>query len=443
VAFGLEDFFSFFVPCFKSKTRQIQDKALTYLKGLFKCEKKRANCQFIADSLDEFNHQSLNHMLTDSPWEATGVFWELCRMVPGHFDQTRPVALLIDEVGNRKKGKSSACVARQYLGSIGKQDNGQVAVVAGLAQGDGYCPVYAELFMPECWEKDTERRKKAGIPDHVRHRSKPQMALDMILDLLEKGVKFDYVNYDALYGSSKSMVETLVEKGIRYVGDVKQNMLVFLEKPDFVSPETAVKTRGRKRKYPHTKNEGVKVSDYKDALKEEQWQKIAFRNGSNNPIEALFHSREVWVCTDEKTGNLCRLILLIRKDPDGKTKYSLTNMVDLDLKELAYRQGQRVFVEKIFEEGKNQVGMGDYQVRSWDGFHKHMALCFLGLCYIFYQKRKLKEKIPLTAPIIRKLVASAIKSKWDHVNSAISLAKTQLKRYWDSDLYKINNQLVI
>jgi SRSO17 transposase len=100
------------------------------------------------------------------------------------------------------------------------------------------------------------------------------------------------------------------------------------------------------------------------------------------------------------------LQLIIRKDLDGKLKYSLANMHQESLLTIAKRQGQRVFVEKIFEEGKNQIGMGDYQVRSWTGFHRHMTLCFLAFYYMTYQKIKYRSDVTLTAPIIRKLVAS-------------------------------------
>ena len=88
-------------------------------------------------------------------------------------------------------------------------------------------------------------------------------------------------------------------------------------------------------------------------------------------------------------------------------------------------------MERIFEEGKNQIGMGDYQLRSWEGFHKHMTLCFLAFYYILAQKIRHKDDIPLTAPIIRKLVASTIICRWDHTNSAIELALKALNKYYN------------
>ena len=130
-------------------------------------EKNRANCTAIADSLSELDHQSINHLLTDSPWSyeevQSGLQHQANQLFKG-LDSDEEVGLLFDEVGFRKKGKHSACVSRQYLGCLGKQDNGQVAVIAALSTKQYYCPIKAELSMPQAWEEDQIRRKKARIP---------------------------------------------------------------------------------------------------------------------------------------------------------------------------------------------------------------------------------------------------------------------------------------
>ena len=200
---------------FLTKTHPVSQKAFSYIRGLFKSEKNRANCTSISDSLGDFDHQSLNHLLTDSPWSHTKVLEALSLKAGELFkEEDQEVALLIDEVGFRKKGKHSACVGRQYLGCIGKQDNGQVAVVAGLSQGRHYCPIDERLFMPESWQDDHYRRKKAKIPDHISYQTKPQMALLMVEDLKKRGVGFDYLAFDALYGSSFDFIDSLNSAGM-------------------------------------------------------------------------------------------------------------------------------------------------------------------------------------------------------------------------------------
>lgn len=439
---GLSQAFKLFHHCFQTNTHRVHDRAFSYLRGLFKSEKNRANCQSIADSLEGSDNQSLNHFLSDSPWAHRNVFDQLSSSAEALMNGQEAVGLLIDEVGFRKKGKHSACVGRQYIGSIGKHDNGQVAVVGVLSQGIHYCPITAELFMPKSWEEDPERCRKAGIPDHIRHRTKPEMALEMILEQKKKNLRFDFVGFDALYGSSMAMVDSLEGNGIPFVGDIKENLHVFGQQPSFGFPIPEKGKKGRKRKYPTTDAKSISVRNYAAILDEKDWKELCIRNGTNKPITAKFHSREIWVCTDEKKGKAVHLILLIRKDPDGKTKYSLTNMHGLSLLELAKRQGQRVFVEKIFEEGKNQTGMGDYQIRSWNGFHKHMALSFIALYYMFQQKIIYQNEMHLTAPIIRKLVAASITSKWDRIETAINLALRNLNDYYVNDLSKYHRKLV-
>jgi len=205
--------------------------------------------------------------------------------------------------------------------------------------------------MPESWEDDTERRKKAGIPDHIRHSTKPEMALKMILEQRKKGTHFDFVSFDALYGSSLVIVSSLVANGIFFLGDIKENMHVFLEEPSFGFPTPIKGKRGRKRKHPKTDSASISVRDLKAGLKDEDWTSLTFRSGTKKPIKAMFYSRKVWIYVDSKT---IPLILLVRKDPDGKTKYSFTNMDDISLLELAQRQASGYLWKRFLRRGKTR-----------------------------------------------------------------------------------------
>jgi SRSO17 transposase len=429
VALGLTNLLSPFSPLFQTKTHQVSDKALCYIRGLFKSEKNRANCTAIADSLGELDHQSLNHLLSESPWDYREVLEEISVKVDQMFAHKEETALLIDEVGFRKKGKSSACVGRQYLGCLGKQDNGQVAVVSGLSSENHYCPVDIRLFMPKNWENDKARREKAKIPDYIRHQTKPQMALRMIQDLKARGIHFNYVGFDALYGSSFELIETIDEEQISFIGDVKDNVQVYTSRPNFFIPEKQEGKRGRSPLRYKTDMNSISLRTYKEKLSNDDFELITFRDGTKQKIKAYFHQKEIWICTDSEKGITLRLQLIIRKDLDGTVKYSFCNMHDCPLLQIARRQGQRVFVERIFEEGKNQIGMGDYQVRSWAGFHKHMTLCFLAFYYIASQKLMYENDFPFTAPVIRKLVASTIVSKWESLDATIELCLQHVMHY--------------
>lgn len=316
----------------------------------------------------------------------------------------KPVGLLIDEIGFRKKGNMSACVARQYLGCVGKVDNGQVAVAAGLCQGQVFAPVDMRLFMPEEWEEDTLRRKKCNIPKEEKHLSKPVMARKMIEDALAKGIAFDFVNFDALYGNATSLLAFLESKNIDFIGDIRSNLIVHFD---------------------YDKQESCSVHQYLNYLSDEDFEQINIRPSTKGILKAYFHSAKVQVLVD---GKWLDLILLIRKDSDGQVKFSLSNMHDDHIIELAEKQGQRIFVEQMFKEGKNQVGMGDYQIRGWNGFHNHMALSMMAMLLIAKIKMEYKEEI-YTAATVRKLIGLCIKSKMDDPKIAISIIFEQHSRY--------------
>jgi SRSO17 transposase len=358
--------------------------------------------------LKDKSSQSINHMLTASPWEHQdlfeGIFARANKLLKKH---DKKIYLLIDEVGFRKKGNQSACVGRQYLGCIGKQDNGQVGVVAALSSEDFYSPVNMELFMPAEWETDKERRTKACIPDSIKHRSKTEMALEMILKLSKKIKPLEYVVFDALYGSSISLLSTLIKEKIAFVGDIKENVTIFLTEPKMEIPEN--KGRGRKRKLLKPNKEGVLIRDYQKMLKAKDYQKANVREGTKGILTANYHRKKVWILNKE-TKKFLAVHLLIRKNKDGSIQYAVGyNPGRSTLKSMAQAQAQRVFVERVFEEGKNIVGMADYQVRSWNGFHRHMALCSLGLLFLMEQKLLLAKKVgKVTAYQLQELINATI-----------------------------------
>jgi SRSO17 transposase len=122
--------------------------------------------------------------------------------------------LLIDESSHRKKGTKSVGVARQYCGTIGKVDNCQVAVYAGLSKENFYGLVDAALFLPEEWTGDKSRCRKAGIPGECQvHKTKPELALEIVKRQKANGIKFDWVGGDGLYGNAPALLGGLDQMG--------------------------------------------------------------------------------------------------------------------------------------------------------------------------------------------------------------------------------------
>jgi SRSO17 transposase len=363
----------------------------------------------MGNTLEGFSGQSLHHMLTTSPWDYTRLMNDILkRSIKLLRTQKERIYILLDEVGYRKKGKHSACVGQQYLGCIGKNDNGQVAVTAALSAGDFYCPVAIELFMPKDWGTDPERRERAGIPDTKKQESKTVMGLRMIKKLYKRlSADIECVVFDALYGISIDLLWQLAVKEIPFVGDVRENLSVYLSEPALKVAHRS--GRGRKSTKAHPDKEPIQVRDYLKKLTSEDFTLLTVRNGTKGILQARYHMRKVWV-HHHPSESFLALHLLIRKDADGRVKHSLGFFNEkVTMKRMAKAQAQRVFVERIFEEGKNITGMGDYQTRSWTGFHRHAALSSLALLFLMEQKIGLRKTIgKITAYQIQELVNATI-----------------------------------
>ncbi len=121
---------------------------------------------------------------------------------------------IIDDTGFPKKGRHSVGVTRQYCGMLGKQDNCQVAVSISLASKQGSLPVAWQLYLPEDWAADAERRTKAGVPDEVRFATKTQIALQQLRTLLDEGAPRHCVLADAGCGVDNAFRQALSDRGL-------------------------------------------------------------------------------------------------------------------------------------------------------------------------------------------------------------------------------------
>ena len=133
---------------------------------------------------------------------------------------------VIDETSCRKWGDQTPGVQRQYLGCVGKLDNGIVTVHVGVARGRFQALLDADLYLPESWDRDRPRCRAAGIPDDVRYRPKWRIALDQLVRLHANGVAFDWLAFDEGYGAAVPFLEVLGLAGQRFVAEVPVNFAV-------------------------------------------------------------------------------------------------------------------------------------------------------------------------------------------------------------------------
>ena len=164
-----------------------------YCTGLMMpCERKSVEpmAAVTAPGRTAAQHQSLLHFVGNATWSDENVLAKVREMVLPAIERHGPIeAWIIDDTGFPKKGEHSVGVARQYCGQLGKQDNCQVGVSLSVANDHASLPIAYQLYLPEAWAEDDARRRKAGVPDDIAFRTKPQIALAQLRAALLAGCR--------------------------------------------------------------------------------------------------------------------------------------------------------------------------------------------------------------------------------------------------------------
>ncbi len=276
---------------------------------------------------------------------------------------------------------------------MGKTENCQVGVFGALCGGSLVNLVQSRLSLGEQTTKIDLARE---IINHVVSGLK---------------VKVKWVCFDAFYGRDTHLLCSLIKMRLPFVADVPDNIQIWLEPFQMRVPVREPGTRGRKSVYARPNRASVAIRRYAHHLKKKDWTWMKIRHQTKGKLLfAWFHSREVYIY-NPITQKRQVLTLLIRKDVDGTVKYSLCYRPAATLRQLAYMQCKRFFIEKSFREAKKELGLNQYQTRSSESWHKHMTMIMLGQLFMNTQKifYYMKEKLWLTTQDIISVVKSVLK----------------------------------
>jgi SRSO17 transposase len=303
--------------------------------------------------------------------------------------------LIIDESGFAKQGKMSVGASRQYLGRLGKVDNGQVAVFGVLAKGRFATAIDTRLYLPKEWTDDVERCNKAGVPESERvFKTKNQLALEIVEQARRNGVRFGWVGADAGYGSGPDFLFALADAGHTFLIDVHKSFVI-----SGVDRQLRIQgpsSNGQKARRSVTGRERLSVEEFVQSCSTKDWRFYNVRQTTRGSLKLRVLRKSVYVW-DKQIGQGRRYELLVTENLDGQDrKYSLTNQkASTSTQRLSWMQRQRYWVERCFEDGKSQCGMADYQVRLWKAWHHHMALVMMAMVFMLSERLNMKEQCPL------------------------------------------------
>lgn len=382
------------------------NQAKQYLCGLMQA--RRRNMERMAEVVPEANEQSLQHFLSHSDWDWRPVTAQVAKQADELLGGTAESCLVIDETGIPKKGRKSVGVARQWCGQLGKLDNCQVGVFAGLAQGHRVSLVEARLYLPKEWIRSPKRCRRAGIPDGDRvAKSKPELALEMVRSVREQGARFQWVAADSVYGNDPSLLRALDDSGETFVVDVQRAQPVYLEDPQPTVPARASSTgRPRSRRVAQTKKS--KLHEWLQAQPESAWQRVWVRHSTRGQLRVEVLHRRVWLWDGREEVARCWHAFASREVNSPSTlKWGLSNAPEeTSPQRLAQMQRQRYWIERAFQDAKSEAGMGEYQARGWKAWHHHMALVMMAMLFVLQQRCEHEETHPLLSSAdVKRLLA--------------------------------------
>jgi SRSO17 transposase len=297
----------------------------------------------------------------------------------GHPDAT----FVLDSSGFPKKGDDSCGVARQWCGRLGKLDNCQVGVFLAYAAVRGCALLDGRLYLPEDWANDPSRRAKAHVPADVTFEEKWRIGLGL-LDRARATLPGRWVTGDDEFGRCSELRAALRLRRLRYVLDVPCNTLV----RDPTERRPPSRPGGRLRR-----PEFERVDRWVARQPAGRWRKVKVRDGEKGPSEVKVLLATVQAKDEDGcAGPRERLVVVRSCAKQPQTWYTLSNAREAGRAGLARVHGSRHRIEEVLEQGKGEVGLGHYEVRSWVGWHHHMTLSLLALWFLQLERLRLGEK---------------------------------------------------
>jgi SRSO17 transposase len=320
------------------------------------CTKK---CMASGGRDGETTPYALQHLLDRAGWDCDGVRDELRAYIQEVLASPNAI-VVIDETGFLKKGCKSVGVQRQYSGTAGRIENCQVGMFLVYASAHGHTLLDRELYLPKSWIDDPECCRKAHVPAEVTFATKPELAQRMLERTLDSGLPVAWVAGDTVYGRSQKLRVSLETRKQAYALAV--------------ACKEHVEVQGTRKR----------VDQVAHGVAREDWQELSAGTGSKGP--RLFSWVRIELATPEMSG--WQRWLLARRSLDEGVKPAEMAYVlvfaptGTSLEEMVEAFGSRWTVEQCFEEGKGEVGLDEYEVRSWHGWYRHVTLSMLAMAFL-------------------------------------------------------------
>ena len=329
--------------------------------------------------------------------------WNDARLLPQHWKEgdtdlgAAEGVLMVDGSDVPKQGVHSVGVKRQYCGELGKRANCQAGVFVGYVSSQGYTILDRRLSVPVEWLTDdayAARRRQCGLPAETTFKTKPELAQEMLAAVVQsQALQCRWVVADEAFGGNPDFLDGVAGLGLWYFIEVPHTTRVWEERPaTHIPPRRGRGRRPQRERVVEGAPKARSVREVAEALPTEAWTRQTIKEGSQGPMVAEFAAIRVVAVRNTLPGPEVWLVLR-RHLETGELKTYLCNApVDTTLAQLVHMSGMRWPIATCFEDSKQLLGMGDYAVRSWTGWHHHMTLIILAHFFVVRMSLRLKKK---------------------------------------------------
>lgn len=372
------------------------EPASWYMKGLM-LPGERKSVEPMAARVQPQNvraaHQSMHHLVSTSEWSDEAVLGVVANQVVPKLLKTKKEQeqercwWIVDDTGHAKKGRHSVGVARQYCGRLGKTDSCQVAVSLSLANVHGSVPLAYQLYLPEEWAEDEERREAAGVPKEIVFRTKGEIARRQIEAALAKGVPYGVVLADAAYGDDSAFRDALQEWGLDYAVAVRETTGVWWGEHQPAPMPAQSRGRARTRLKRDAEHRPISVLELARQLPAKSWRTLSWREGTNDTLRSHFARVRVRAASGNRAREEEWLLIEWPLTEDKPVHYWLSTLPEkTSFKELVANAMGRWMIERDYQELKSELGLSHYEGRNWRGFHHHATLCIAAYGFLMLER---------------------------------------------------------
>jgi len=352
--------------------------------------------------------RTLQELLSLYRWDEFAMRDRLQQRVVRRHAHLHTVGIL-DETSFVKKGNKTACVQRQHCGAVGKTENCVVSVHLGYATPEFHTLLDGELYLPkQTWHEDRTRCRAAGIPEDVVYRSKWQIGVEQIRRARTNGIRFAWMIFDEGYGGKPPFLRALDEMGQNYVGEVPVNFTAWTKPPAVLYRERAARRMGRPRKLPRLKvksnppTEVRHIASYSPLFRDVDWQDYHVKDGHKGPMVWRAKRIAVWLRgADGLPGAPHHLVAAFHVLEPQKVKYFISNAPpETPVETLLLVALSRWKIERMFEDGKSELGMDHFEVRRFQSVQRHLILSCVSYLFLaeFHESHRGEKPGPDTLP---------------------------------------------